>query len=1078
MEILTKFTPSFRLILFLLALPVFGFAQQFPVNNQKIVQGVGTTAQGISSYSSSPPTTAPTAGTFRHVTSLHMDTVLQVQYIYKRPRWYPISVVRRATPPPATASSGSTTIDYTESLWQSTADSLTYYYEEENACWQPIGTYLSSTTPSDVAATGSTGAICYGYGLWYDPDVDSIYAQQGATWTAIGSGGGGGGTFDDWTAAADSGTPAVISDGETVTHAGGYGINTVISGNTITSTADTSELVTPYDISGLPSGTGTDQRIVVWTGTNSQGNSTQLQSAAGVTLDANLAYRITGGTTASRPTGAAGMMYYNTTLGALQYYKVSAWATPLLSALDAGIGFAGRLFYGDPTTGFATQSADLFWNQTNSWLGIGTASPTNQVTILSNTASSAPTGLMVTNSSASGYSNIGFNANNSQIAETGASFASGGLIGSTFGHFTNAANGLSFIAYNATGQIKLFTGGIATTNERVRITSAGLVGVGTTSPDRLLHSELSDAVTNAMVFPLRLTHITSSTAAPGFGAGMEFEAESAGGTNRVAGTIENPYTTATNAAEVSDLVFRTMRAGTLTESLRSLGNGTLQIGTLSGTATQMVGATAGNILCPITLGAGLSFSSGTLNGAFLPLTLTGTTEVNTAGQVLRIRDAGAYPDVYMNSNYWTAASDVNTFIDVGSTSGQMQLNSAGRTIIAAATNVELQAGITGEARIDSDSLVLEGLYPVGTASDSVLVRDGATGRVNLRAQSSFGSGTYLPLTLSGTTTFNTSGNLFNVQGRMSFVSSAAETWPITFLSQEYDGIDFQQNRGSNSVYGDLIGGFQCRPRYNGGINSEVAAITGRYTGNGTTRRGEMIIWAYSAAGPGLFRSGTFGGDTVTVAPFQMFIAAPNSQNGLEVNNQKTVRLPGYGVGGKEAADLSKTNSAYIQSFATDGTEIEATAGAGLAFSGGVLSTSQSFFNDYDASISLTGVTSTPDTIDADSNTKSNDWGFNPTTSTYTYNGTTGRYYKVSVSAQMEDADASSEVLIITVYKNNTATSAVAQANQQSGTLDPVTMHGQAIILLSNGDTINAKVNSTGGTGDFNLQNYSLILEQL
>ena len=89
---------------------------------------------------------------------------------------------------------------------------------------------------------------------------------------------------------------------------------------------------------------------------------------------------------------------------------------------------------------------------------------------------------------------------------------------------------------------------------------------------------------------------------------------------------------------------------------------------------------------------------------------------------------------------------------------RQQLNSAGRTIIAAATNVELQAGITGEARIDSDSLVLEGLYPVGTASDSVLVRDGATGRVNLRAQSSFGSGTYLPLTLSGTTVVNTAGN--------------------------------------------------------------------------------------------------------------------------------------------------------------------------------------------------------------------------------------------------------------------------------------------------------------------------------
>jgi len=715
-----KFSPSFRLVLFLLAFPFFGFAQQFPVNNQKIVQGVGTTAQGISSYSSSPPTVNPTAATFRHVTSLHMDTVLQVQYIYKRPRWYPISVVRRATPPPATASSGSTTIDYTESIWQSTADSLTYYYEEENACWQPIGTYLSSTTPSDVAATGSTGAICYGYGLWYDPDVDSIYAQQGATWTAIGSGAGG---YEDWTAAADSGTPAVISDGETVTFAGGYGINTAMSGNTETTEVDTTQIATQNDISGLPTGTGTNQRIVVWTGTNSQGNSTQLQSAAGVALDANLAYRITGGTTASRPTGAAGMLYYNTNNNWFDLHNGTSWFNPLRSTTTSGTGTGGRIFYAATGTGTASADDVLHWDAGANKLGVGTNSPQGLLHVRGEYVNQfgqftlqAGTGV---GNQAIIYESY-YDANGTRLVTYG------------LGHYASSTDPDYYFANEISG------GGInfrTTAANRFTITSTGNAGIGTNAPDRLLHSELSDAVTNAMVFPLRLTHITSGTAAAGSGAGMEFEAESAGGTNRVAGTIENPFTTATNAAEVSDLVFRTMRAGTLTESLRSLGNGTLQIGTLSGTATQLMGATAGNILCPITLGAGLSFSSGTLNGAFLPLTLTGTTEVNTAGQVLRIRDAGAYPDVYMNSNYWTAASDVNTFIDVGSTSGQMQLNSAGRTIIAAATNVELQSGITGEMRFDGDSLVLEGVYPVGTASDSVLVRDASNNRVKLVAQS-------------------------------------------------------------------------------------------------------------------------------------------------------------------------------------------------------------------------------------------------------------------------------------------------------------------------------------------------------
>ena len=430
------------------------------------------------------------------------------------------------------------------------------------------------------------------------------------------------------------------------------------------------------------------------------------------------------------------------------------------------------------------------------------------------------------------------------------------------------------------------------------------------------------------------------------------------------------------------------------------------------------------------------------SGAYVPLTFTDTVEVNTAGFVFRIRDAAGYPDVYMNGNFWTAASDVNTFIDVGSTSGQMQLNSAGRTIIAAATNVELQAGITGEARIDSDSLVLEGVYPVGTASDSVLVRDGATGRVNLRAQS--GVGTWLKPELDA-------GNSVSATGD-----------------------------GTNTLDINTLGGIN--------LNS-----TGTGTGNATlssSHTGDDVYFSLGADSPTLqgyiefsngqdYTTNVVGGDTATVVltaigdiTISRVLLMQNSSKVLsEADTTETTGLVQIG-------DIANGNATAIPGYTSGNVLTTTTLGASLTLSSGTLSTAQSFFNDYDASITLTGVTSTPDTIDADSNTKSNDWGFNPTTSTYTYNGTTGRYYKVSVSAQMEDADASSEVLIITVYKNNTATSAVAQANQQSGTLDPVTMHGQAIILLSNGDTINAKVNSTGGTGDFNLQNYSLILEQL
>jgi len=171
--------------------------------------------------------------------------------------------------------------------------------------------------------------------------------------------------------------------------------------------------------------------------------------------------------------------------------------------------------------------------------------------------------------------------------------------------------------------------------ERMRITSAGRVGIGTASPDRLLHPELSDAVTNAMVFPLRLTHITSGTAAAGSGAGVEFEAESAGGTNRVAGTIENPYTTATNAAEVSDLVFRAMNAGVLGEKLRVLGNGTLQIGTLSGTASKIGAFTSGNIATVVTP----TITTGGTTGDRTINELAGTVNIAAAGTTVTVTNS-------------------------------------------------------------------------------------------------------------------------------------------------------------------------------------------------------------------------------------------------------------------------------------------------------------------------------------------------------------------------------------------------------------------------------------------------------
>jgi len=554
-------------------------------------------------------------------------------------------------------------------------------YLTGNVTGEPLTAYVNRVWP--IAALSDTASITgENQGDVAFVTGGTAVAFRGSSYWNPFSGGGGGGSFNSFDIAGDSGS-STITDGETATIAGGYGINTAESGGTVMVTADTSELVTPYDISGLPSGTGTNQRIVVWTGTNSQGNSTQLQSAAGVTLDANLAYRITGGTTASRPTGAAGMLYYNTSNNWFDLFNGTSWFNPVRSATATGLGTSTRVGYYD-TNGLLTGSADMVFNTfgganslRSTVIGVGVTANVNPVLFPVSTDfgiyDAAGRNLSFYSYNGSEHSNVQAGAFNfygaNFIATSGTqntfviakNFAptSGTAIHASFFirptiNQTGGANGITRGVYvlptltaaadwraieiGSNSGFALYQSGASAKNY-----FAGLTGIGTTSPDRLLHPELSDAVTNAIVFPLRLTHITSGTAAAGSGAGLEFEAESAGGTNRVAGTIENPFTTATNAAEVSDLVFRTMRAGTLTESLRSLGNGTLQIGTLSGTASKIGAFTSGNIatvVTPTITTAGttgdrtINELAGTVNIAAAGTTVTVTNSLVTANSLV------------------------------------------------------------------------------------------------------------------------------------------------------------------------------------------------------------------------------------------------------------------------------------------------------------------------------------------------------------------------------------------------------------------------------------------------------------
>lgn len=179
--------------------------------------------------------------------------------------------------------------------------------------------------------------------------------------------------------------------------------------------------------------------------------------------------------------------------------------TDLQAALDDSA--ASVAIGGDVTSGTAgsvlfvgagpvlAQDASFTWDSSNDLL------------TLTSTGTGGLNGLRINNNTAAQYAGIGFNSNNSQIAELNTGFANGALVGPAFGTFSNSANGLAFAAYNATGVIDFITGGLTTAERRMRIQADGNVGIGTVAPDKAL--EINHATGQC----LRLTYNDASGSA-------------------------------------------------------------------------------------------------------------------------------------------------------------------------------------------------------------------------------------------------------------------------------------------------------------------------------------------------------------------------------------------------------------------------------------------------------------------------------------------------------------------------------------------------------------------------------------
>lgn len=134
--------------------------------------------------------------------------------------------------------------------------------------------------------------------------------------------------------------------------------------------------------------------------------------------------------------------------------------------------------------------------------------------------------------------------------------------------------------------------------ERMRVTAAGDVGIGTNAPNVRLDVQNTTAATNTVTNILRVDSQSSGTPAAGIGVGIQMAAETAAGNTEVGVVLEAVTTDVTAGSEDFDFVVKNMAAGAAaTETLRVTSVGDTKV-------------TGGNLSVE-TVGKGLRIKTGT-----------------------------------------------------------------------------------------------------------------------------------------------------------------------------------------------------------------------------------------------------------------------------------------------------------------------------------------------------------------------------------------------------------------------------------------------------------------------------------
>ena len=220
----------------------------------------------------------------------------------------------------------------------------------------------------------------------------------------------------------------------------------------------------------------------------------------------------------------------------------------------------------------------------NGNVGIGTSNPTTKLFIVD--SASAYGVQRIQNTATDGYSSIEvFNSSGSQVGAMGYANASAAVTAGNM--YTYSSGNIAFLA-----------GG---TTERMRITSTGWVGVGTTSPsnyghggtNNILEVQNSGTTANSQSHIIISSGATSNTGALG---SITFALPNSSAANKRAAIISSDITANSSSAVFANLIFGTSNGSGATERMRITPAGYVGINTNSPQAPlQVVGTGPGGL---------------------------------------------------------------------------------------------------------------------------------------------------------------------------------------------------------------------------------------------------------------------------------------------------------------------------------------------------------------------------------------------------------------------------------------------------------------------------------------------------